>query len=499
MDPQREHVRLVTRRWFLNAGGGGLGLAALWSLLGEDLWAAGQAGGAAGQAGAAAFGGLPGLPHFAPKAKRVIYLFMAGAPSHIDLFDYKPKLMDMAGKDLPDSVRGNQRLTGFTRSQNSLPVIPSAFKFAQHGQSGAWLSELLPHTAKVADDLCFIKSMNTEQINHDPAVMYLLTGFQLAGRPSMGAWVSYALGSENRNLPALVAMVTAGRGTNGAPAFDRHWGNGFLPAKYQGVKFGSGSDPVLYLSDPEGFGQADQRKFLDDLAALNNVTLKESGDPEIAARIEQYEMAARMQTAVPELMDLSKEAESTFELYGPESRKAGAFARNCLLARRMAERGVRFIQVAHVGWDQHGNLPTQLAGQAKDVDQGAAALIQDLKQRGMLEDTLVMFGGEFGRTVYGQFANTGAAEAPATSYGRDHHPRCFTVWMAGGGIKPGITYGETDDFSYNIVRDPVTIHDWQATILNRLGIDHTRLTYRHMGRDFRLTDVDGQVVKGILT
>jgi hypothetical protein len=498
MDPRHEYVRLVTRRWFLSAGGSGLGLAALWTLLGDDVVQAAAQAGAAGQTGAAAFGGLPGLPHFAPKAKRVIYLFMAGAPSHIDLFDYKPKLVDSAGKDLPDSVRGTQRLTGFTRSQNSLPVIPSAFKFAQHGQSGAWLSELLPYTAKVADDLCFIKSMNTEQINHDPAVMYLLTGFQLPGRPSLGAWVSYALGSENRNLPALIAMVTTGKGTNGAPAFDRHWGNGFLPAKYQGVKFGSGTDPVLYLSDPEGFERADERKFLDELAALNNVTLKESGDPEIAARIEQYEMAARMQTAVPDLMDLSKEPESTFELYGPESKKPGAFARNCLLARRMAERGVRFIQVAHMGWDQHGNLPIQLAGQAKDVDQGAAALIQDLKQRGMLEDTLVIFGGEFGRTVYGQFGNTGAKE-DASTYGRDHHPRCFTIWMAGGGIKPGITYGETDDFSYNIVRDPVSIHDWQATILNRLGIDHTRLTYRHMGRDFRLTDVEGQVVKGIVT
>lgn len=492
MDPRREHVRLVTRRWFLNAGGSGLGLAALWTLLGEDVWAAGQA-------GAAPTRGVPGLPHFAPKAKRVIYLFMPGAPSHIDLFDYKPKLKDLAGTDLPDSVRGSQRLTGFTRSQNSLPVIPSAFTFAQHGQSGTWLSELLPHTAKVADDLCFIKSMNTEQINHDPAVTFLLSGFHLAGRPSIGAWVSYALGSENRNLPALVAMVTIGKGGTGVPAYDRQWGNGFLPAKYQGVKFGSGTDPVLYLSDPEGFGQADRRRFLDDLAALNNITLQESGDPEIAARIEQYEMAARMQTAVPELMDLSNEPESTFELYGPDSRKPGAFARNCLLARRMAERGVRFIQVTHMGWDHHANLPTQLAGQASDVDQGAAALIQDLKQRGMLEDTLVLFGGEFGRTVYGQFGNTGVREeATAKNYGRDHHPRCFTIWMAGGGIKPGITYGETDDFSYNIIRDPVTIHDWQATILNRLGIDHTRLTYRHQGRDFRLTDVDGQVVKGIL-
>jgi hypothetical protein len=348
---------------------------------------------------------------------------------------------------------------------------------------------LLPHTAKVADDICFIKSMNTEQINHDPAVTYLLTGFQLAGRPSMGAWVSYALGSENQNLPALVAMVTIGKGGTGVPAFDRQWGNGFLPAKYQGVKFGSGTDPVLYLSDPEGFERTDERKFLDDLAALNNVTLKESGDPEIAARIAQYEMAARMQTAVPELMDLSKEPESTFELYGPESRKAGAFARNCLLARRMAERGVRFIQAAHVGWDQHGNLPTQLAGQAKDVDQGAAALIQDLKQRGMLEDTLVMFGGEFGRTVYGQFGNTGAKEE-TTSYGRDHHPRCFTIWMAGGGIKPGITYGETDDFSYNIVEDPVHIHDFHATVLHLLGFDHERFSYRHQGLDTRLSGVE---------
>jgi hypothetical protein len=493
MDPRREHVRLVTRRWFLNAGSGGLGLAAVWGLLGEDfLWAAAQP-----AAGADSIGGLPGLPHFAPKAKRVIYLFMAGAPSHLDLFDYKPKLSEMAGKDLPDSVRGNQRLTGFTSSQTSLPVIPSAYKFAQYGQSGAWLSELLPHTAKVADELCFIKTMNTEQVNHDPAVMFLLTGFQLAGRPSMGAWVSYALGSENRNLPALVAMVTSGKGTNGAPAFDRHWGNGFLPAKYQGVKFGSGKDPVLYLSDPDGLAQSDRRRFLDSLAALNQITLKETGDPEIAARIEQYEMAARMQTAVPELMDLEKEPESTFELYGTDAKKPGTFARNCLLARRLAERGVRFIQVCHLGWDQHGNLPAQLPGQAKDVDQPAAALIQDLKQRGMLDETLVMFGGEFGRTVYGQFGFTGS-ETSAT-YGRDHHPRCFTTWMAGGGVKPGITHGETDDFSYNIVKDPVSIHDWHATILHCLGMDHTRLTYKFQGRDFRLTDVEGQVVKSILT
>lgn len=493
MDPRSEHIRLVTRRWFLNAGGSGLGLAALWTLLGDDVVRA------AGQSGAKAIAGLPGLPHFAPKAKRVIYLFMPGAPSHIDLFDYKPKLKDYSGTDLPDSVRGTQRLTGFTRSQNSLPVIPSAFTFAQHGQSGAWISELLPHLTKVADDLCFVKSMNTEQINHDPAITFLLSGFQLAGRPSMGAWVSYALGTENANLPALVAMVTIGKAGNAVVAYDRQWGNGFLPAKYQGVKFGSGTDPVLYLSDPEGIARADQRKFLDDLAALNNLTLQASGDPEVAARIEQYEMAARMQTTVPELVDLSTEPESTFELYGPESRKPGAFARNCLLARRMAERGVRFIQLTHTGWDQHSNLPAQLAAQAADIDQGSAALVQDLKQRGMLEDTLVMFGGEFGRTVYGQFANTGAREeSSATSYGRDHHPRCFTMWMAGGGIKPGVTYGETDDFSYNIVRDPVGIHDWQATVLHCLGIDHTRLTYKHLGRDFRLTDVAGHVVKDIL-
>jgi hypothetical protein len=491
MDPRCEHDRLMTRRTFFRAGGTGLGLTALATLLSEDLWA--------GQIGSEAIGGLAGLPHFAPKAKRVIFLFMPGAPSHIDLFDYKPKLKELSGTELPDSVRQGQRLTGMTASQLTLPIIPSMFKFAQHGQSGAWLSELLPHTAKAADNLCFIKSMWSEQINHDPGMTFLLTGFQLAGRPSMGAWVSYALGNENRNLPAFVAMVSTGKGSSGAPVLERHWSSGFLPPRYSGVKFGPGSDPVLYLSNPEGVAPADRRRFLDDLAALNQISLEESGDPEISTRIAQYEVAARMQTSVPELTDLSKEPESTFELYGPDSRTPGTFARNCLLARRLAERGVRFVHVAHRGWDQHNNLPNALPMQARDVDQGSAALVQDLKQRGMLEDTLIVWGGEFGRTVYGQFGFAGDREETATSYGRDHHPRCYTIWMAGGGVKPGITYGETDDFSYNITRDPVHIHDLQATIMHCVGIDHTRLTYRYQGRDFRLTDVDGQVVKGILT
>jgi hypothetical protein len=491
MDPRNERALHLTRRHFLNAGGTGIGMAALWSLLGgQDLLAG----------GADAKGGLPGLPHFPAKAKRVIYLFMPGAPSHIDLYDYKPKLKALAGTDLPDSVRGGQRLTGFTANQATLPIIPSAFQFAQHGQSGAWLSELVPNIAKRADDICFIKTLNNDQINHDPAISILLTGFQLAGRPSLGAWVNYALGSENENLPAFVSMISAGKGGSGVPPHERMWGSGFLPPRYSGVKFGSGKDPVLYLSDPEGLAPTDERKFLDELVTINQASLKEFGDPEISNRIAQYEMAAKMQTSVPDLMDLSKESESTYELYGPEAKTPGTFARNCLIARRLAERGVRFIQVLHRGWDQHANLPSLLAGQAHDVDQASAGLVQDLKQRGMLDDTLILWGGEFGRTVYGQFGFTGGnTTETATSYGRDHHVRCYTVWMAGGGIKPGITYGETDDFSYNIVKDPVHIHDLHATILNRLGIDHTKLTFRFMGRDFRLTDTSGVVVKGVLT
>jgi hypothetical protein len=430
---------------------------------------------------------------FAPTAKRVIYLFQSGAPSQIDLFDYKPALEAVRAKELPDSVRQGQRLTGMTATQTSFPVAPSLFRFAQHGESRAWVSELMPHTAGVVDNLCFIKSMNTEQINHDPAVTFCQTGFQLAGRPSIGAWLAYGLGSENKELPAFVVMISQGSGNRSdQPLYDRLWGSGFLPSKYQGVKFRAGGDPVLYLSNPPGVDAGMRRRYLDVLAQLNEANFHEYNDPEIATRISQYEMAFKMQTSVPELTDLSKESPRTFDLYGPDSRKPGTFAANCLLARRLAERNVRFIQLFHRGWDQHTNLPKQIRGQAQDTDQASAALITDLKERGLLQDTLVVWGGEFGRTVYSQ------GKLTADDYGRDHHPRCFTIWMAGGGVKPGLTFGETDDFSYNIVRDPVDIHDLHATILRMLGIDHTKLTFKFQGRHFRLTDVKGRVVNELL-
>jgi hypothetical protein len=432
-------------------------------------------------------------PQFPPTAKRVIYLFQSGAPSQIDLFDYKPALDALRAKELPDSIRQGQRLTGMTATQSSFPVAPSIFHFTQYGQSRAWVSELMPYTARVVDRLCFIKSMNTEQINHDPAVTFCQTGFQLAGRPSIGSWLAYGLGSVNKELPAFVVMISQGSGNRSdQPLYDRLWGSGFLPSKYQGVKFRAGGDPVLYLSNPPGIDSSMRRHYLDDLAQLNEVNLHEYHDPEIATRISQYEMAFKMQTSVPELTDLSKETERTFDLYGPDSRKPGTFAANCLLARRLAERDVRFIQLFHRGWDQHTKLPTQIRGQAKDTDQASAALITDLEERGLLKDTLVVWGGEFGRTVYSQ------GKLTADDYGRDHHPRCFTIWMAGGGVKSGLTFGETDDFSYNIVRDPVDVHDLHATILRTLGIDHTKLTFKFQGRHFRLTDVKGRIVSSLL-
>ena len=470
----------LTRRCFFGKSATCLGAAALSSLLGDDLRASDSV-------------GLPGLPHFAPTAKRVIYLFQSGGPSQIELYDHKPRLDELIRSDLPASVRQGQRLTEMSAGQASFPVAPSLFKFKQHGQSGAWISELMPHVSAVADELCFVKSMYTEQINHDPAMTFFQTGFQLAGRPSIGSWLSYGLGSENRDLPAFVVMISNGTGhPNGQPLAERQWGSGFLPTTYQGVKFRSIGDPVLYLSNPEGFSAPARRRFIDDVARLNQLQLEEFGDPEIATRIAQYEMAYKMQSSVPELTDLSGEPNSTFDLYGEDARKPGTFAANCLLARRLAERDVRFIQLFHRGWDQHTNLPKEIPGQAKDVDQASAALVSDLKQRGMLDDTLVVWGGEFGRTVYSQ------GKLTADNYGRDHHPRCFTIWMAGGGIKPGISYGETDDYSYNIVNDPVHIHDLHATILHTLGVDHTKLTYKFQGRNFRLTDVHGEVVKSLL-
>ena len=479
MDPLE---KWLTRRRFLELSGSGSGAAALATLYNEDLL---------GQV-PNAVGGLPGLPHFAPKAKRIIYLFQSGAPSQHELWDYKPKLSELRGTDLPPSVRGDQRLTAMTASQSSFPLVPSLFKFAQHGESRAWVSELMPHTAKIVDDLCFIKSMHTEAINHDPGITFFQTGAQLAGRPSIGAWLSYGLGTMNSDLPTFVAMVSKGSAQVGQPLYDRLWGSGFLPSRYQGVKFLSTGDPVLYLSNPPGVDEGTRRRFLDDLEKLNRQKEEEFGDPETSTRIAQYEMAYRMQSSVPELTDLSDEPDSVFDLYGEDSRQSGTFAGNCLLARRLAERDVRFIQLFHRGWDHHTRLPRSIQQQAKDVDQAQAALVQDLKQRGMLEDTLVLWGGEFGRGPYSQGVLT------EDNYGRDHHPRCFTIWMAGGGSKPGITYGESDDFGYNVAADPVHIHDLHATMLHLLGIDHTKLTFQFQGRDFRLTDVHGKVINSLL-
>ncbi len=464
----------LTRRHFFSRGATGVGLAALGSLLGREANAA------------------EAMPHFAAKAKRVIYLFQHGAPSQLDLFDHKPALASQRGKELPESIRQGQRLTGMTAYQATFPSAPSIFQFKQYGAGGTWMSELLPHTAKMADHLCVVKSMHTEAINHDPAVTFFQTGFQLAGRPSMGAWLSYGLGSANRDLPAFVVMVSQGKGGSQALA-DRAWGSGFLPTKFQGVKFRAAADPVLYLSNPEGYDPAARRRFLDDLSKLNTLKLDEAQDPEIATRIAQYEMAYRMQTSVPELTDLSKEPQATFDLYGPDARTPGTYAANCILARRLAERGVRFIQLFHRGWDQHGNLPRDIRKQCEQTDQPSAALLTDLKNRGMLDDTLVIWGGEFGRTVYSQGVLT------ETDYGRDHHPRCFSMWLAGGGIQGGRTYGETDDFSYNIAENPVDVHDLHATSLHLLGVDHTRLTFKFQGRHYRLTDVHGRVVRGLLS
>lgn len=489
MDPIRERAQQLTRRHFFGRTATGIGTAALASLLNPELFAP-----RASAAGPTLNGILPAL-HFAPRAKQVIYMFMSGGPSAIDLFNYKPKLREYHGKELPDSVRQGQRVTGMTANQKSFPCVAPMVKFAQHGQAGTWVSELLPQTATIVDRIALLNSVNTEAINHDPAITYILTGHQQPGRPSLGAWLSYGLGSENQNLPAFVVLVSIGSGTpNCQPLFARLWGTGFIPSQHQGVRLRSGSDPVLYLSNPPGIDAATRRRMLDGVGQLNEMAAGSVGDPEINTRIAQYEMAYRMQTSVPELTDLSDEPQHVLDMYGiREGSNDGGYAHNCLMARRMIERGVRFVQLMHRGWDQHNDLPNDLAGQCRDVDRPSAALVQDLAARGLLDDTLVIWGGEFGRAVYSQ------GKLTKTNFGRDHHGRCFSLWMAGGGIRPGITYGETDDYCYNVTADPVHIHDLNATVLHCLGIDHTRLTYRFQGRDFRLTDVHGNVVDRLLT
>ena len=479
-----EHLSQMNRRHFLSRMSLGLGSMALGSLLGCDSNTG------PGPAIDPMSGMLDKL-HFAPKAKRVIYLFQSGGPSQMDLFDYKPMLGKMHGEELPASVRMGQRLTGMTAGQNSFPLASSLFKFNQYGESGAWVSDLMPYTAEIADELCYIKSMHTDAINHDPAITFFQTGSQQPGRPSIGSWLSYGLGSDNQNLPTFIVLLSRGA-QRPQPIYSRLWGNGFLASLHQGVQFRSGKDPVLFLNNPDGINAGTRRQVLDYLAELNDIRLQDFGDPEIESRIAQYEMSYRMQTSVPEALDLSDEPDHVFEMYGEDARKPGTYAANCLLARRLAERDVKFTQLYHLGWDQHLDLPREISSQARDTDQASAALVKDLKQRGLLEDTLVVWGGEFGRTNYSQ------GQLTDTNYGRDHHPRCFTIWMAGGGVKKGITYGETDEFSYNIVKDPVHVHDFQATLLHLMGIDHEKLTYKHQGRRFRLTDVHGHVVKDIL-
>lgn len=466
------------RRKFLSQFGMGLGAVALADMLPAEARAA-----------QAPDRGVLGRPHFAPKAKRVIYLFMSGGPSQIDLLDHKPLLNQRHGEELPDSVRGGQRLTGMSGNQSSIPMVGSPFKFAQHGNSGAWVSELLPHTAGIVDDLCIVRSMFTEAINHGPGVNFLQTGSQIPGRPSIGSWLSYGLGQENANLPSFVVLITKDKG--GQPLGSHLWGSGFLASRHQGVLFRAAKDPVLYLGNPDGVSAESRRMMLDRLKDLHEHQFQGTPDAEIQSRIEQYEMAFRMQTSIPEVVDLSGESQETLDSYGPDVKTPGTFAANCLQARRLAEKGVRFIQLYHQDWDHHGNVPGNLPKLCKETDQASAALIKDLKQRGLLEDTLVVWGGEFGRTNYCQ----GKISA---NFGRDHHPRCFSVWMAGGGTRPGTVYGETDEFGYNVVRDGVHIHDFHATMMHLLGIDHERLTYKFQGRRYRLTDVAGSLVKGLL-
>jgi hypothetical protein len=476
-----EHSLGFNRRKFLSRMSIGLGSAALGSLLIPDLFSSSSPEEAI----------LQGLPHFAPKAKRVIYLFQNGAPSQLETFDYKPLLNKMVGQNLPESIRNGQRLTGMTASQTTFPLVGSYFGFKQYGNSGAWVSDLFPHMSKIVDDICIVKTMHTEAINHDPALTFFQSGAQQGNRPSMGSWVSYGLGTENSNLPAFCVLLSRGKG-NGQGVYSKLWTNGFLDSVHQGVQFSSGENPILYLQDPDGMDRNARRKMVDQIAALNEMELKNFGDPETAAKISQYEMAYRMQTAVPEIMDTSRESEDIIKLYGADCLVPGTYAANCLLARKLSESGVRFVQLYHQGWDQHGNLPNEMKGQALDVDRPSAALITDLKQRGLLDETLVIWGGEFGRTNYCQ------GKIAPENYGRDHHPRCFSIWMAGGGIRPGMVYGETDELGYNIVQNPVHVHDFQATVLHQMGLDHEKLTYKFQGRRYRLTDLYGSVVKDII-
>jgi hypothetical protein len=471
-----------TRRHFLTKAGLGIGSLALGSLMLPGMF---------GKKDEELAAPMLGLPQFAPKAKRIIYLFQNGAPSQLESFDYKPKLNEMMGQDLPASIRMGQRLTGMTAGQEKFPLVGSAFEFNQHGQSGAWISSMFPNIAGIADDICIIKTLHTEAINHDPALTFFQTGAQQGNRPSMGAWMSYGLGSDNKNLPAYCVLLSRGRG-NGQGVYSKLWTNGFLDSIHQGVVFSSGEDPVLYLKNPEGQDRNSRREMLDQLSKLNSMSFEHFGDPEIQAKIQQYEMSYRMQTAVPELTDLSKEPDHIIKMYGADCLVPGTYAANCLLARKLSESGVRFVQLYHQGWDQHGNLAGEMPLQAQDVDRASAALVKDLKQRGLLDETLVIWGGEFGRTNYCQ------GTLSKDNYGRDHHPKCFSIWMAGGGIKPGMVYGETDEFGYNIVKDPVSVNDFHATILDLMGVNHEQLTYKHLGRRYRLTDVAGQIIPGIM-
>ena len=487
MNPIEEHKNLATRRTFLGQVATGVGTAALAGLLGQEKVFA-----ATGQGTREI--GLPDLPHFVAKAKSIIYLFHNGGPTHVDMFDYKPLLQEMHGKPVPDEYIQGKRFSTMTGAPQGKLLLAPIEPFKQYGKSGAWVSDLMPHTAEIVDDLCFIKSMHTEAVNHAPAISFCLSGAEMPGRPALGAWLTYGLGNDNADLPAYVVMTSVSKGTScGQIFYDFYWGSGFLPSRFQGVKFRGGGDPVLYLSNPDGMTEHTRRGMLDDIAALNEIKLRQAHDPEIETRIAQYEMAFRMQSSVPELTDLANEPEHILDLYGPQVHERGTFAHNCLMARRLVERGTRCVQVMHAGWDQHNSLTTELYTQCKDTDQPAAGLVKDLKQRGLLDETLVIWSGEFGRTPFlqGDLENR-------VRWGRDHHPYAFTAWLAGGGIKPGITYGASDDLGINVAKDPVHVHDMQATILNQLGIDHERLTYKFQGRNFRLTDVHGQVVKDIL-